>query len=297
MLGAAILAVVITRVPMSAFKAAVGHGPHLALAATNLAIALCTLSTDSFATWLGLVALRMRRPFADVVAVRGATYALFVVNYAVGQSAFGYYLHKSGTKGLRAVGATLFLLGTNLAALLALTTLAASIGAATLPSPQLMTSLQIACGALAIYLVFISLAPGPLARREVLTPLFEAGLRGHVLAMLGRVPHVAVMVIGQWAALRVWGVPVPFEVGLVVMPVVVIAAVLPISPAGLGTTQAALVYCFSSYAAGATSDDRAAAVLAFAIVHFVYGVGGSLLVGLACLPIAKRRGVLQRSAP
>jgi hypothetical protein len=295
--GIAILAVIITRVPVAAFRSAIGHGPHLALAGVNLAIGACTLTTESFATWVGLIALRLRRPFADIVAVRGATYAVFLVNYALGQGAFGYYLHKSGTTGRRAVGATLFLIGTNLGALLILTTIAVLVGDVTLPSPQLVLTLEIACGALACYLVLIAISPGPLARREVFAPLFGAGVRGHALAILGRVPHVAVLVFGQWVALRVWGVPVPLETGLVVMPIVVIASVLPISPAGLGTTQAAMVYLFSAYAAGATVEDRQAAVLAFGIVHFVYGVAASVLVGLVFMPIAKRRGVLvQRPA-
>jgi uncharacterized membrane protein YbhN (UPF0104 family) len=77
------------------------------------------------------------------------------------------------------------------------------------------------------------------------------------------------------------------------MPAVVIASVLPISPAGLGTTQAAFVFFFGSYAAGATSDERTAAVLAFAIVHFVYGVLASLAVGFACLPFAKRSRAIE----
>ena len=293
LLGVAILAIVISRVPLAAFRAAVGHGPHVALALTNVGIALLTLTTDSFATWLGLVALKLRRPLADVVAVRGATFALFVLNYAVGQGAFGYYLHKSGTKGMRAVGATLFLLGTNLAMLLVLTLIAVLVGDVVMPNAHFVTVLEIACGALAAYLAVIALSPGVIRNREIFAPLFDAGVGGHLLAMAGRIPHVVGLVLGQWAALRVWGVAVPFEVGLVVMPVVVIASVLPLSPAGLGTTQAALVYCFASYAVGATADDRQAAVLAFAIVHFVYGVVGALLVGLVCLPIARRRGVLQ----
>jgi hypothetical protein len=68
--------------------------------------------------------------------------------------------------------------------------------------------------------------------------------------------------------------------------------VLPISPAGLGTTQAALVYFFSDYAAGATATERSAHVLAFAVVYFVYGIASSLIVGLACTPLARRLGVM-----
>jgi uncharacterized membrane protein YbhN (UPF0104 family) len=81
---------------------------------------------------------------------------------------------------------------------------------------------------------------------------------------------------------------VPLGVGIAIMPLVVIASVLPISPAGLGTAQAALVYFFQDYASGATADARQAAVLSFAIVHFVYGVIASLIIGLVSARFARR---------
>jgi uncharacterized membrane protein YbhN (UPF0104 family) len=126
----------------------------------------------------------------------------------------------------------------------------------------------------------------------VLAPLFDAGLGGHALAMVGRIPHVAVLVLGHWVALRAWGIAVPFTSALTIMPAVVIASVLPISPAGLGTTQAAFVYFFGSYAAGATPAAQNAHVLAFAIVYFVYGIVSLLVLGLASTPLAKKLGVL-----
>jgi hypothetical protein len=287
LVGLAILIIVATRIPLTAFREAITRGPHLALAAVNLAIIAAVLCTDSVSTWIGLFAMRMRRPLRSVVVVRGATYLLFLLNYAVGQGGFGYYLHRSGTPALRATGATLFLIGTNLATLLVLTTVAfAAYGTAT--ATGLWWTLVGGCAAFAVYLVVIAVAPGVVARREVLAPLFDAGLRGHALAMVGRLPHVTVIVLGHWIAMRVWGIPVPLGVGMMLMPVVVIVSVLPISPAGLGTTHAALVYFFRDYAIGASPDDRAAAVLAFAIVHFVYGIVAALLVGLACTPFARR---------
>ncbi len=95
------------------------------------------------------------------------------------------------------------------------------------------------------------------------------------------------IVLGHWFAMRAWGIPVPFVVAATIMPAVVIAALLP-TPGGLGTTQVALVYFFSSYASGATGDDREAAVLAFSIVHFVYGVLSQLAVGVVCIPFARK---------
>jgi hypothetical protein len=290
--GLAIIAVIATRLPFDAFRRSVTEGPHVLLGFVTLAIMTTVLCTDSLSTWIGLIALGIRRPLSRVAAIRGATYLLFLVNYAVGQGAFGYYLNRTGISGLRSIGATLFLIGTNLATLLIVTTAAWALAPTDPNQAALWYTLLIGCAAFAVYLVIIAARPKVFARFQVLAPLFDGGLRGHAIAMIGRLPHTFVIVLGHWIAVRVWGIPVPFTVGLTLMPAVVIASVLPISPAGLGTTQAALVYFFYHYAAGATPDEQKAHVLAFAVVYFVYGVVASLVVGLACTPFAKRMGLL-----
>jgi hypothetical protein len=287
-IGLGILAAIVARLPFSSFVRAIEHGSHVQLGALNLAFNVAVVFTESVATWIGLEVLHMRRPFASVVAVRGATYALSMVNYAVGQGGFGYYLKRSGEPPLRAAGATLFLIGTNLAMLLVVTVAAWAVHGDQTGVPAMWWTLLACTFGFLVYLVVIALRPAPLARRQLLAPLFDAGVRGHSVAMLSRLPHVVVVVIGQWAALRVWGIEVPFTVGMALMPAVVIASVLPISPAGLGTMQAALVLFFSDYAAGSTADERAATVAAFAIVHLVYRVLSSLVVGFASLPSARR---------
>lgn len=293
--GVAIVVIVATRVPLSAFSDAIQEGPHLPLAAVNLLIGVTVLCSDTFSTWVGLNVLGIRRPLVDVLLVRGATYVLFVINYAVGQGGFGVYLHKTGTKALRAASAMLFLMGTNLATLLVITALAWLVHGFQARNELMAGSIVAGNIAFLIYLVVIASAPAFLARRQLLSTLFEAGVRGHVMAMLGRLPHTIVIVLGQWVALRTWGISVPFSVGITLMPAVVLVASLPISPAGLGTTQAAMVFFFSNYAAGATAADRSASVLAFGIVHFVYGVLGTLLVGLLCVVWTKRRGLSTES--
>jgi hypothetical protein len=287
--GSAIVAAVATRVPLSAFREAVGDGPQLGLAAVEIALVLVTLCTDAVATWTALLAVKMPRPIARVMAVRGASVLLFLVNYALGQGAFGYYLHRTGAGKLRSTGAILFLLGTNVATILLITTAAWGARGVDLDTKMWWTLLG-GSAAFGAYLGVIALAPRVLAEREVLAPLFDAGLRGHGLALLGRFPHIVAMTLGPWVAMRVWGIPVPFVAAAATMPVVVIATALPISPAGLGTTQAALVYFFSDYAIGATADERAAHVFAFSIVHFVYMVIASVLLGVACIPFARRVG-------
>jgi hypothetical protein len=184
------------------------------------------------------------------------------------------------------------LIGTNLATLLVVTTLAWVLAGNDPKHAALWWTLVGGCGAFAVYLVVIAVAPRWLAKVQILAPLFEGGLRAHAIAIAGRLPHVATIVLSYWVAMRVWGIPVPLVAGLTLMPAVVIASVLPFTVAGLGTTQAALFYFFSDFAAGATADDRQAHVLAFAVVYFVYSTAAALVIGLACTPFAKKLGLL-----
>jgi hypothetical protein len=96
LIGLAILAIIATRVPLTGFRDAIRHGPHLALAIVNAILNVVVLGSDSLATWIGLAAVGMRRAFRQVLVVRGATYLLLVVNYAIGQGGFGYYLYRTG---------------------------------------------------------------------------------------------------------------------------------------------------------------------------------------------------------
>lgn len=286
LVGVAIVVVIATRVPIEGFRGAIAKGPHLRLAIVDLLITAVVLSTDTLSTWIGLIAAGVRWPVIRVLAVRGATYVLALLNYAVGQAGLGYYLHRSGETPARAVGITLFLTGTTFATLLVLTTGSWAIDGR---GGAMWTTLVAGSVALAAYLVVIGLAPRFLVNRRALAPLFDAGLRGHLVAIVGRAPHIAALVLGYWVAMRAWDLDVPIGVAATVMPAVVIATVLPISPAGLGTAQAALVYFFSDYAPGATAHDRGASVLAFGVVHFVYATLGQLLVGVVCLSLAKRQ--------
>jgi hypothetical protein len=292
-IGIAIIVVIATQVPFAKFKASLSSGPHLRMAATEIGIATIVLFTDTFATWLALIALGVQWGVKRVLAIRGATYLLVLLNYAVGQGGFGYYLYRSGMSALRALGSTLFILGTNLATLLTMTfAIWLVAGARGDVHEGMWWTLMIVMGAFALYLAIIATRIGLLARREMLNPLFDAGLRGHAIAITARLPHIAMVVLGYWIPMRVWGIPVPFETALVFAPAVALAAVLPISPAGLGTTQAALVYFFAAFAPGATSDERQANLLAFGVVHFVYSVIGTTIVGLACMFFARRAGII-----
>jgi uncharacterized membrane protein YbhN (UPF0104 family) len=133
-----------------------------------------------------------------------------------------------------------------------------------------------------LYLVVIGLQPRYLQNYQLLAPLWQAGLRGHLRAAAGRFPHMLLLVFAYWGAFRVWGIPVPLAQGVAVVPVVLFINAVPITPLGLGTTQAALVFLLSPYVTLPEPEVQAAVVLAFSLTYSFFGISMQVLLGLWC---------------
>ncbi len=272
-----------TRIPRRALFKALEAGPWLSLGAYTFVQALIILTADAYATSVSLAITGFRQRFPLIFLARGASYLLGILNYALGQGAFGLYLQRSGVATMRAAGTMLFLMIVNLGALL----FVASFGlmADGYPGLSRLDLSLLGYGVLlgvALYLVAIWLRPRFLLRYQLLAPSLEAGLRGHLWAAGGRLPHAVLLVLTYWGALRLWGIAVPLAQGLAMVPLVLLIGALPITPAGLGTTQAAVVLLFSPYVPLPHSEVRAAAVLAFSLIYYFWGIVAQALLGLWC---------------
>jgi len=235
---------------------------------------------DSFAIWKTFGWFLTRMSFADVLLVRGATYLLAAINYNVGQGAIVYFVHRNaGTTIMRGVATILLVLGTNVLALLFL----ASGGMAVAPAVPAAVKILVAVawGGLALYATLIAIRPRWLDR-PIFEVLLNAGLRGHARALLVRVPHIASLVVFQFALLRAFGVRVPLVDALAMLPVTFLVAVLPISVQGLGTTQATMTYFFARYAPGNPAAQEAL-VVAASLVGQAIALSFQGLLGVACL--------------
>jgi hypothetical protein len=279
----AILAFLFTRIPRRALLNALEAGPWLSLGAYTLLQALIILIADAYATSVSLAITGFRKQFSLIFLARGASYILGILNYALGQGAFGLYLQRSGVGTIRAAGTMLFLMIVNLGVLL----LVASFGllAGGYPGTVHFNLSPLGYGLLVgmvLYLAIIGLRPRCLQSYQLLAPLLEAGLTGHLKAALGRLPHILVLVLTYWGALRLWGIAVPLAQGVAMVPLVLLIGALPITPVGLGTTQAALVLLFSPYVPLSTPEVRAATLLAFSLIYYFLGIVVLALLGIGC---------------
>lgn len=293
----AILVYLFAGIPREAMWVAFKTGPWLLLAGYTVLQVFLALLADVYAirVALGIMGLKLR--FFQIFLVRGATYLLGLLNYALGQGALGFYLQRSGLTAARATGIILFLLVVNFGVLLGMSGL--GLWAGGLPGAGFLSPSALAlylAGGMIAYLTIVALRPRFLQDWRLTAPLLEAGFSGHLRAATGRVPHVLVLILTYWGALRLWGIPVPLLEGLVLIPVVLFIGALPITPAGLGTTQAAMVILFSPYVPLANPEARAAAVLAFSLVAYFWGITIQASLGLWCCRKIQGREALHSCA-
>jgi uncharacterized membrane protein YbhN (UPF0104 family) len=180
----------------------------------------------------------------------------------------------------------MLIMGVNVVAV-ALTALVGVLLGGTPAAPAVRTIvIALACG-FPVYLAVIAARPTLLARWRLLAPLFDAGLKGHAVAVLARLPHLGWLLVGTYVAMRLFHIEVPVASALTLLPLVFVVAVLPISPSGIGTAQATAVALFSPYASAPT-------VLACFLAFQVCALVTQALVGLVFLRRFSRAGIVEK---
>jgi hypothetical protein len=277
---AALLFFIFRRVPFSEVVAAARGAAWWTVPAVLASVAALYIF-DSFAIWKVFGWFLTRMSFVDVLLVRGATYLLAAVNYNVGQGAIVYFVHKAaGVPIVRGIATVLFIMGVNVLALLFL----ASGGLAVAPAVPhaVIVIVAIAWIGLVVYAITVALRPRWLADRPLFSVLLNAGVAGHLRALIVRLPHIASLLVFQISLLRAFGVAVPVLEAVAVFPVVFFIAVLPISVQGLGTTQAAMIYFFARYAPGNRTAQEAA-VISASLVGQTLSLAFQATLGVICL--------------
>jgi hypothetical protein len=295
-LAAALIAFVLARLDLRAFVAALArvHGPSYAAFAAGFVLLL--LSADAFATVL--IYRRAVAPMAyrDFFVLRGASYLPSLLNHHVGQAFIALSLARAHQVPLaRVAGATLVVYASWVGCLLALAAIALPINGA----PLAWSALALAPGAL--YLALLSARPAALARLRLLAPLFEAGVRGHLIALAARLPHLAVLFLGTWMPFRFFGIHLPAAAAAANIPLLMVAATLPLTPQGIGTRDVLAGALLEGFAPGVSREERlatiAAATTSWAVVLTLMEVALGLALLRSALPKIRRAPLTPRAAP
>jgi uncharacterized membrane protein YbhN (UPF0104 family) len=296
LVAAGMLAWLFKIVPLDKLETALGKAPLGAFLALTVAYLAGTLAADSFATWATFRSALRDVPlrFADTFELRAASYILAIVHYGAGQGGLGYFLYKRHGVALpRVAGAVMLVMGVNVVVVALSALLGIVVGGPPEAQAIRWIVIALACGFPA-YLAVILARPAFLTRIKLIKPLFEAGVRGHLVAAAARVPHIGWLITCNYVAMQMFQVDIPIGKAIALFPIVFVVGVLPISPSGLGTAQAAAVALFAPFARGDTLQDQEAAVLACSLALQFVCLILQAAVGLVFLRRVMRKGNLER---
>jgi uncharacterized membrane protein YbhN (UPF0104 family) len=213
-------------------------------------------------------------------ALRGLTYLATPINWNLGTAAIILHLRRS--KNIGAVQSTSSMLFYGLIDLLTLSTLA-FCGATALPESPVTGPIQrtaaIADGfAIAMLVVLMTSRPawGWLQRFRgagIFSSHRQATFADVAVLSAVRFCYFGGFVFYFWLGTWAFNASVPLMFALAATPIILVVASLPITPAGLGTQQAAMLYFFAPYAAEAP-------VLAFSLSYPVALILTRLPLGL-----------------
>jgi len=292
-LAVGLTALLVSRLDLAAFVRHLRDVNYAGFLAFCWSFCLLLLAADSLAT--SFVYSRTVCPvrFRELFLIRGASYLPSMLNHHVGQAWLTWYMSRAyGAPLWRVAGATLLVYGTTFGCLFFLGGISLLVDGTA--APWLVPLLAVAGAGAVGYLVVIARKPAALTRRQVLAPLFEVGVSGHLLAFALRLPHVVVLLLGTWLPFRFFGVDIPPAAAFAYVPVLMVVSALPVTPQGVGTRDWFSLHYFSQYGVGSEAEREAAV----AATTLSFAVAISLFQAVLALVLMHRAlRVLRRSGP
>ena len=274
-----IFALIFWRIPIRQVLAALGNVPILSFVGVFMPFSVFYWLVDSYClTW---VIRRFNAPlsYADIIPIRASMYLLSLINTNLGQGGVAYYIHrKAHIPFLELLSSILFIALLEVYQLFLFSTLGvifySPTGGAQVEIVRILrVAYIIAWAALFGFMAFFAAARGRESIRSGIVNSRVGGIAGtfmaarpiDYLAVLAiKAPSFLGSVVAQYFALSLFGIAIPFVKLILFLPLVFLAAALPIAVAHLGTSQAAWVLFFSGNA-------PEPAILAYSLAaHFTF---------------------------
>jgi hypothetical protein len=291
-----IFALIFWRIPMAQVGEALEQAPLVKFFGVFLPFCVFYWMMESLClTW---VVRRFNAPlrFRDIVPIRASMYLLALINTNLGQGGVAWYLHLMGkVPFLEMLSSILFIALIEIYQLFLFSTVGLLFYHPTSPAQlEIVHILRIAY-VIAWLVLFAIMTLFAQARRGTRIRAWISGTRFGSIAdtfvaarpvdyaiVLGiKAPSFFASVLAQYFALSLYGIVIPFAKLTLFLPLVFLAAALPIAVAHLGTSQAAWLLFFSDSAPGVR-------LLAYSLAaHFTFMFCNGV-IGLFFLPRASR---------
>jgi hypothetical protein len=291
-----IFVLIFWRIPVAAVGASLRGTPVLKFVALFLPFSSFYWIIDSLC--LAWVVNRFNTAIAlrDIMPVRASMYVLSLLNSNLGQGGVAWYLHrKTGVPFLEMLGSIVFIGLMEMYQLLFFSTLGVLFYRPETAAQQAVVhALRYAdIGGWILLVVLIGYFGGMRRRKRIANWIAVTRARAIVSAFVAarpldyaivlaiKSPAFMVSLLTQYYALHLFHISIPLIKLILFLPLVYLAAALPVSVAHLGTSQAAWLLFFN----GSAPD---AQILAYSLAaHFTF-MFCNALIGLCFLPRASR---------
>lgn len=291
-----IFGLIFWRIPVGQVAGALKQAPVMKFAGVFLPYsAIYWLIDSACLTW---VVRRFNKPlrFREILPIRASMYLLSLINTNLGQGGVAWYLHRRAREPfLEILSSILFIALMEVYQLFLFSTAGVVLySPVSAEQAALVHALRIVYAAawcmLAAMIAFFAQARRHSRVRawindsragSISRSFLAARPLDYAIVLAIKAPSFVLALLAQHFALALYGISVPFVKLVLFLPLVFLAAALPISVAHLGTSQAAWLLFFSANAPGAK-------ILAYSLAaHFTFMLCNGLL-GLIFLPYASR---------
>lgn len=301
----AIFALIFWRIPIRKVEQALSQVPVLDFLAVFMPYSLFYCAIDSAClTWV-VRRFNARMRYRDILPIRASMYVLALINTSLAQGGVAYYLHrKAAVSFLSALSSVMFIALLEIYQLFLFSTLGVifytPVGNAQTRIVAILRIVYVAAWALlAGIMTFFAIARrSPQIRNWVengragalLATFIQARPLDYLVVLAIKAPTFLASVVAQYYALALYGIAIPFVKLMLFLPLVFLAAALPIAVAHLGTSQAAWLLFFSSNASPVK-------IVAYSLAAQLTFMLCNALIGLAFLPRASRELTELRAGP
>jgi hypothetical protein len=284
----ATLAVIVWRIPLDRIAGALRNADYIRF------LALMVPNTVFYFCWDTLVLQTVIRwfhgdlPYRDLLPVRAASYVVGFFNTNVGRGTLAAYLwRRLDAPFLELSSTVIFLVLTEYTQLV----IWSLVGVFAFRREITVSLLPVAGAVAAFWIGFFAYSrlhvTPTRAFRWLFAPREWAILRTFRRAQAARyfqvvalrAPMFLVSLAAHYVAARAFGIQIPFGQLLTFLPIIFMAAALPVTIAHLGTTQAAWIFFFGAYA-------PAPRLLAFSLCAHLTFTFTRALLGILWLPLA-----------
>ncbi len=223
-------------------------------------------------------------PFTDMLALRGVTYFLMLINFYLSAGGITYYLKRDqGIPLLRGASLMFFYTVITQLSLYIMTILGCIFlqESSSLINGIFWIAMIALVGYICGFIMFYVLPRKGVFEKVKDNPLLEifaeASLKNYIILTLWRIVYYTTFIFLFYGAAKAFYMDIPIGVLAAYVPIILFLVGLPITPFGLGTVQAAMILFFKDYGSEAT-------ILAFGITYsasiaLLRGILGLFYVG------------------